>query len=94
MASIRKREPVGENGCRTVTYDATVTRRGARRQNKTFLTKSALTTIDLACYRDARLTDHVRRGSGIEGDGTVDLIRTIAPQTVKHDLGKPCIGWF
>lgn len=154
MASIRKREQVGDNGRRTVKYDATVTRRGARRQSKTFLTKSAaekwarkvegdidtggwtdptaanqmtvaraldiylaevvphlksgafeppkadslkkrlgsialsaLTTIDLARYRDARLTDHVRRGSGIKGGGTVDLVRTVAPQTVKHDLG-------
>lgn len=36
---------------------------------------SSLTTIDLARYRDARLTDHVRRGAGIKGGGTVDLPR-------------------
>ncbi|WP_428310092.1 tyrosine-type recombinase/integrase [Hydrocarboniphaga sp.] len=154
MASIRKREQVGKDGRRTVKYDATVDRRGAPRQYKTFPTKSAaekwarkiegeldtggwndptaanqmtvaraldiylaevvphlksgafeppkadslkkrlgdialssLTTIDLARYRDARLTDHVRRGSGIKGGGTVDLVRTVSPQTVKHDLG-------
>ncbi len=154
MASIRKREQTGKNGRRSVKYDATVDRRGAPRQYKTFLTKSAaekwarkvegeidsggwtdptaanqmtvaraldiylqevvphlksgafespkanslkrrlgsialssLTTIDLARYRDARLTDHVRRGAGIKGGVTVDLVRTISPQTVKHDLG-------
>lgn len=154
MASIRKREQIGKDGRRTVKYDATVDRRGAPRQYKTFPTKSAaekwarkiegeldtgawtdpaaanqmtvsraldiylaevvphlksgafeppkadslkkrlgnialssLTTIDLARYRDARLTDHVRRGLGIKGGGTVDLVRTVSPQTVKHDLG-------
>ncbi|MDZ4078420.1 MULTISPECIES: site-specific integrase [Hydrocarboniphaga] len=154
MASIRKREQVGKDGKRTVKYDATITKRGARRQTKTFLTKaaaekwarkvegdietgswidptaahqmtvaraldiylaevvphlksaafeppkadnlkkrlgsislSALTTIELARYRDSRLTDRVRRGAGTKGGGTVELNRTVAPQSVKHELG-------
>ena len=48
MASIRKREQIGENGRRTVKYDATVTGRGARRQTKTFLTESDLGLLNRA----------------------------------------------
>jgi integrase len=154
MASIEKREYVNAKGKRVVRYDATVTRRGAKRQYRTFLAKSdaekwarkvegeiqsdtwvdtsaaqmmtvggaldlylsevvpnlksadceppkagnlkrrlgniplsSLSTIDLAGYRDKRLKDKARRAVGRKGAGTVELDRTISPQTVRHELG-------
>jgi integrase len=154
MPSIHKRESVSATGKRTVRYDATVTRRGAKRQTKTFATRAAaekwaknieyeieagtwvdrtasqrmtvadaldiylaevvphlksaaceppkalnlkrrlgnmplsgLSTIDLAGYRDRRLQDKARRAVGSKGAGTVELDRTVSPQTVRHELG-------
>ncbi len=154
MASISKREHLGTGGKTVVKYDATITRRGVRRQTKTFSTKaaaemwarrvegdiesgtwtdlsaakqmtvgqaldvyvvevvprlksaacepfkaknlksrlgklplSAISSSDLARYRDARLSDRVRRPVGTKGGGTIEIDRKVSPQTVKHELG-------
>lgn len=154
MASFRKREVIKANGQRVVKYDATVTRRGAQRKTKTFLTKtaaerwarnieseiesgswvdvaaaqqmavgkaldiyvaevapglksgdcepsrvnnlkrrlaniplSALSSVHLVSYRDARLKDRARRSAGTKDGGVVELDRTVSAQTVKHELG-------
>ncbi|MDB5978329.1 MAG: Shufflon-specific recombinase [Nevskia sp.] len=154
MASIKKRELVRADGKRVTKYDACVTKKGARRQTKTFTTRAAaekwarrvegdieagswvdqsaaqlmtvaraldiylvevvphlksqdalpyqaknikrrlgnrplssLTSADLAEYRDDRLKDRARRGTGRKDGGTVELDRLVSPQTVKHELG-------
>lgn len=48
---------------------------------------SALSTIELAAYRDARLNDQARRAVGTKNAGTVKLDRKVSPQTVKLELG-------